>query len=132
MPAPLILIVDDQPFVADVTRMVLKHAGMDVLIATTAAEALEIWQRQKAEIDLLLADFDLDGRMTGEELAQEFRKDKPGLKSIILSAYPLDSRFKGRIEGIDFFQKPWDCNSVVAAVRKHLAGELASQAPLNQ
>src|SRR5207247_115991 len=95
---------------------VLKHAGMDVVVATTAAEAQSTWASRKAEIDLLVTDFELDGSVNGEQLARDFSADRPALKSIVLTAYPFDGRFKGRTEGVDFFQKPWDCQAVVKAI----------------
>jgi CheY-like chemotaxis protein len=72
MNAPLILVIDDEKFVAQATQMVLKHAGMEVVVATTTAEAQATWASRKAEIDLLVTDFDLDGNVNGEQLARDF------------------------------------------------------------
>jgi DNA-binding NtrC family response regulator len=128
MQTPTILIIDDEQFVAQATQMVLKHAGMKVVVATTAAEAQATWSTRKAEIDLLVTDFELDGSINGEELARDFSADRPALKSIVLTAYPFDARFRGRTEGVDFFQKPWDCQAVVRAI-KHLTAP-ATAAPV--
>ncbi len=121
MNAPLVLVIDDEKFVAQATQMVLKHAGMEVVVATTAAEALATWARRKAEIDLLVTDFELDGNVNGEQLARDFCADRPALRSVLLTASPFDGRFAGRTEGVDFFQKPWDCHVVVKAIHDLMA-----------
>jgi len=124
MTKPLILVVDDQVCVAQAARLLLEYAGMDVLIATSPSEATAIWERRKSEIGLLMADFDLDDPVTGEQLAKNFQADRPNLKSLIVSAYGLDQhRFPGRTEAVDFFQKPWDCGAVVLAVQRLLKTE---------
>ena len=112
----MILVIDDEQFVARATQMVLKHAGMEVMVATTTAEALSTWASRKQDIDLLVTDFELDGSVNGEQLARDFCADRPALKSIVLTAFPFDGRFKGRTEGVDFFQKPWDSCAVVKAI----------------
>jgi DNA-binding NtrC family response regulator len=130
MTRPLILVVDDQACVAQAARLLLEYAGMDVLTATTPAEAKGIWERHKSDVNLLLADFDLDDSITGEQLAKSFEADRPELKSLIVSAYALDDhRFPGRTEGVDFFQKPWDCGAIVSAVQWLLKNQAKALIP---
>src|SRR5262245_22098091 len=116
MHTPMILVIEDEKFVPQATEMVFKHAGLEVVVATPAAAALATWAKYKAEIDLLVTDFELDGGVNGEQLVKDFSADRHALKSVVLSAYPFDGRFKGRTEGVDFFQKPWDCHVVVKAI----------------
>src|SRR5262245_30741273 len=104
MNRPLILVVDDQVSVAQAARLFLEHAEMEVLIATSPSEAIALWESRKGDVNVLIADFDLQDPVTGEQLAKKFETDKPNLKSLILSAYAFDdSRFPGRVEGVDFF-----------------------------
>jgi CheY-like chemotaxis protein len=121
MKRPQILLVDDQPAVVQATKAVFNFAGIEVLAATTTSAALETWQGHKHEIDLVVSDYELDGETTGEQLIQLFRADKPDLKSILISAYPLDMKSCGRTEGVDFFQKPWDFKALIAAVNDRVA-----------
>ena len=117
----MIMVIDDEKFVAQATQMVLSNAGMEVVVATTAAEAQETWTRRKAEIDLLVTDFELDGSINGEQLARDFCAERPVLKSVLVTAHPFDDRFAGRTEGVDFFQKPWDSHAVVKAIHLLMA-----------
>jgi len=101
--------------------MVFKLAGFTVLSASSPNEALELWRSRSSEIEVLVADFELGDSVTGQQLSQALRAEKPDLKTILLSAYPLDRRFDGRVEGVDFFQKPYECDSLVRAVRRHIS-----------
>ncbi|MCI0535066.1 MAG: response regulator [Verrucomicrobiales bacterium] len=130
MTRPLILVVDDQPCVAQAARLLLEYAGMDVLVANSPAEATAIWQRRKSDIALLMTDFDLEDPVDGERLAQRFQAERPNLRSLVFSAYPLDElKFPGRIEGVDFFQKPWNCGAVISAVQWLLRNEEEASPP---
>ena len=118
MRAPLTLILDDDPNVARVTNLVFKAAGIKTLVATTATEAVSIWNSHKDEIALFVTEYELGGFVTGEQLVQIFLCDCPSLKSIILSSSsPSESVAKGRVEGMNFFQKPWSGKAVIAAAR---------------
>src|SRR5262245_18390595 len=118
MNRPLILVVDDQRSVAQAAQLVLEYAGMDVLVATSPAEATAIWKSRKADIHLLMTDFDLEDPVHGEQLARNFEADKPSLRSLIVTAHALDDHhFPGRTEGVDFLRKPWNASSVISAVK---------------
>ena len=120
-----ILIVDDEPAVLRAVAMVFKHAGFTVLTARDPEEALERWRSEKNEIGVVVADLVLNSSITGEQLCEFLRYESPGILTIVLTAYPLDSRRLGRIDGVNFFQKPFDVRAMVAAVGEFL------QLPLN-
>ena len=59
---PRILIVDDEPSMRDMLRIVLRRDGYDVVVAENGREALGILERDR--VDLLLSDIrmaDLNG-----------------------------------------------------------------------
>ena len=122
MKAPVVLVIDDEALVAQTLRMLLVHAGIEVLVVSSPLAAVETWNRYKSEIGLVISDFGLDTVVTGQELLQNFRADKPNLRTILLSGRPLDSQFGERTEGLDFFEKPFDSRALVAAVFRHLYG----------
>jgi DNA-binding NtrC family response regulator len=99
----------------------LERCYYRVLVATSATEALRVWEEQRGQIDLLLTDVVMPGRMTGNELVNELKRRKPGLKVIVTSGYSLE--FIGR----DFFHpdasflpKPYQPQTVAQLVRKTL------------
>jgi two-component system, cell cycle sensor histidine kinase and response regulator CckA len=83
----MILVVEDEDFVREVTCEVLLSAGYVVLRARTAAEAVRLFPRNGEGLQLLLTDVVLPGR-SGQALAEELRAISPGLKTIFISGYP--------------------------------------------
>jgi CheY-like chemotaxis protein len=66
-----VLLVEDEAFVRNVTAEVLESAGYSVVIARSAAEALEKFRGFSTPLDLLLSDVVMPG-ISGHELAREF------------------------------------------------------------
>jgi CheY-like chemotaxis protein len=83
---PMILLVEDEVFVREVTCEVLQSAGYKVLTAKNAAEALCICHLCGDEVKLLLTDVILPGE-TGLELARKLRKENPELKTLFVTGY---------------------------------------------
>jgi DNA-binding NtrC family response regulator len=80
-----ILLVDDEPDVRDVTALLLRRLGFDVLTAGTADEALALAQSPK-EIHLLMTDLSLTGAEgEGEALAASFTRIRPQARVLFIS-----------------------------------------------
>jgi len=122
MKLPVILLIDDEALVARSVAMLLKAAGFDVLVATSVAAAIEAWDGQQGEIELVITDWTLGHPTNGGQLVERFRADRPNLKSILCSAHPLQQLSTNRTEGVDYFQKPIAGSELVSAVRRALQG----------
>lgn len=85
-----VLLVEDEEQVLRLAVKVLEMRGYSVLKADSSREALTVSENHKGRIDLLLADVELDGDMTGTELATLLRRSRPGLRVLYTSGYPLD------------------------------------------
>ena len=83
-----ILLVEDEGFVRKVTADVLESAGYKLVIAGSAAEALEAHRRLSTPIHLLLADVVMPG-MSGCELAAEFQSLRPRIRVLLMSGYTV-------------------------------------------
>jgi CheY-like chemotaxis protein len=116
-----ILVVEDEPVLRELARMILKDYKYDVLEASTGHEALRVWEKHKGRIDLLLTDMVMPEGMTGRELADELRRQKPELKVIYTSGYSADVMgHENATREIKFLQKPYPPLELAQAVRECL------------
>jgi CheY-like chemotaxis protein len=81
-----ILLVEDEAFVRKVAAEILESAGYRLVIARSAAEALETYHECSKPVDLLLADVVMPG-MSGRELATEFESSYPRTRVLLMSGY---------------------------------------------
>jgi CheY-like chemotaxis protein len=98
---------------------ILETEGYRVQAASSGAEALELWRQQAGAFDVLLTDLVMPGGISGGQLAERLRTDKPGLRVIYMSGYPGDTASRGLAlhEGVNFLQKPFDPTHLTRAVR---------------
>ena len=80
-----ILLVDDDPMVAETTVSMLEVLGHRVTVASSAGIALELLGANPA-VDLVITDYAMPG-MTGKELAKRIREARPGLPVVLASGY---------------------------------------------
>ena len=88
-------------------------------------EALSIWEKHGAEIDLLLTDMILPDGLTGREVAKQLQARKPALKVIYVSGYSMESdgtTFRLR-PGTSFLQKPYQPQKLLQTIRENLDGK---------
>jgi signal transduction histidine kinase len=119
-----ILLVEDDVHVRFSVRTALSIFGYQVLEASTAAEALDIWHRRGPEINLLLTDLVLPGGMTGRQLAEQLLQLSPGLKVIYSSGYSseLASRHISLEDGVNFLAKPFEAQKLAHTIRRQIDG----------
>jgi len=111
-----ILVVEDQPATAQITRILLESWGYRVLEARGGVEALGIYDQCDGAIDLLLTDVIMPG-MNGPQLAEELLNRNPELRIVYMSGYPSDE-LKDRANA--FLPKPFNPASLSKMIRKEL------------
>ena len=72
----VILLVEDEPVVREVTRRVREHAGYEVIECNGPDEALSAANQNRDCVQLLLSDVVMPG-MNGPELARQLRQEHP-------------------------------------------------------
>jgi len=82
-----VLIVEDEATLREMARDILADCGYRILEASTGKEALEVWRKSAAEIDLLLTDMVMPEGVSGVNLAEWLLADRPDLKIIFTSGY---------------------------------------------
>ena len=119
-----VLVVEDEAPVRSIVRTMLERSGFEVLEAGSGIEALAIWHQRHADINLLLTDVVMPVGLSGQELAEKFRAQKPGLKVLYTSGYSPRAVGNGIAtlsEGA-FLEKPFDAARLADAVRRALDG----------
>jgi two-component system cell cycle sensor histidine kinase/response regulator CckA len=123
-----ILLVEDEIGLLELVRDILQHYHYRVLIASSGAEALRIWDGCNGQVDLLMTDMVMPGGMTGGELAAELKKRKPGLKVIYASGYSSALTGKDFAQGDNIFlAKPYQPVQVARLIRNTLDGSVKAQ-----
>jgi CheY-like chemotaxis protein len=125
-----ILFVDDEMMLAGIGQQMLKKLGYDVVARTSPVEALELFKAKPDHFDLVVTDQTMPG-MTGDALARELMRIRPGLPVIICTGYSqsIDERRAAEMGIRGFVMKPILINSIAVAVRKALAAQPAPAAP---
>ena len=119
--APVILLVEDELVVREVTREVLQHAGYRVLECSSAKEALQLAMNPATEIDLLLTDVVMP-EMNGADLAACLLRMRPELVAVFMSGYAeSEVAKKMNRSSAMHIQKPFTVRSLLARVADALA-----------
>ncbi|MEX2472318.1 MAG: PAS domain S-box protein [Gemmatimonadota bacterium] len=123
----MILVVDDEPGVRNVTRRVLERAGFQVVAAGDVGEAVAALD-QEGPFDLVLTDLSLpDG--DGKDVAGRTGERLPGVPVVLMSGYSERSEQDDLLQhsGIsDYLSKPFTRDQLLDAVRSTLEGRSGS------
>ena len=116
-----VLLVEDEPGVANLVRNVLSTAGYRVLSATDPAVARAIAEEGPEAIDLLLTDVVMPG-MGGRELAEELGPRRPEMRVLYMSGYTPDVAVRHGVSEatVGFVQKPVSPTALLWRVREAL------------
>jgi CheY-like chemotaxis protein len=114
-----ILFVEDETNVRELMQKVLERYGYQLHCASSAAEALDLWSRHKASVDLLVTDMIMPGTMGGRELAKLLLLDQPQLKVLFCSGYTDEMRGSDSHSDsqTNFLNKPFDLEDLLRKVR---------------
>jgi two-component system cell cycle sensor histidine kinase/response regulator CckA len=84
-----ILIVDDEEIVHKLIRVALNGSVDAVLLeANDAAGALKVAREHSGNLDLLISDIVMPGRMNGIEMAAQLSPARQEMKVVLMSGYP--------------------------------------------
>lgn len=118
---PLVLVVEDEPGLRDVVRVVLEGDGFRVETAADGQQGLE--RACALHPDLIVLDMGLP-RLTGEEVVAALRvqyADPCPPPIVAMSASGAVAQRARRIGAVSFLTKPFDLDDLSAAVRRALA-----------
>ncbi len=102
-----ILVVDDDPIIADSLVRFLEHEGYACAIALDGREAIEALTKAKDPFNVVLTDVSMP-RVSGMELLDEIRTNHPATVAVMLTGYgTIESAMTSIRQGaFDFLSKP--------------------------
>ena len=111
-----VLVVDDEPSLAELLSSVLRYEGWSVQTAGTGAEAVRAGREFRPDavvLDIMLPDFD------GVEVMRRLRAELPGVCVLFLTARDaVEDRVAGLTAGgDDYVTKPFSLEEVLARLR---------------
>jgi two-component system NtrC family sensor kinase len=109
----VVLVVEDEPGVLDMTVDSLRELGYATVTATTAQAALQRL-RELDRVDLLFSDVTMPGGMSGLQLSVEARRLRPDLKVLLTSGFVGDF---DDAQDIPLLTKPYDRGQLATQVR---------------
>lgn len=114
-----VLVVDDEPQVLSITRNLLEHQGCRVLSADKGMEALEVIERHKGNLDIVILDIQMPD-LTGDKVYSRLKKIKPDLKVLISSGYEEYTALKDiSLEPSDrFIKKPFRMSELMLKIKE--------------
>ncbi len=114
-----VLVVDDEPAIAELQKTMLGRRGYEVVAFNDPARALEAFERDPAGFDLVITDMTMPG-MTGDTLAARVREVSPTVAIIVCTGFSekMDQE-KAEAIGVDMLlSKPVDSLRLEKSVRE--------------
>jgi CheY-like chemotaxis protein len=108
-----VLIIDDEPQVADVTRRMLETRGHAVQVAIDPEDALRIWRDGRASLDLVICDVVMT-HMRGPELIARMSEAGAPPRVLFITGYSEEAVHAGL--GYPVLAKPFAADELLRAV----------------
>jgi CheY-like chemotaxis protein len=116
----VILFADDDEICLDVGVKILQKLGYSVLQARDGQEALEVFEKNKNTVDLVILDMQMPHN--GGRAFDQLKQIKSDVKVLIASGYADDHRIREMFKQgcIGFIQKPFSINILSKKIAKAL------------
>ena len=103
-----ILVVEDDEALREMTAYMLKKLGFSVLSAASGEQALDLFRRRHAEVDLVLLDVVL-GDVTGDEVMRNMQELSPEVKVLVTSGFRKEDEPRQLLDAgaLGFLKKPF-------------------------
>jgi len=125
-----VIVVDDDPDVRWTTAEQFREIGCTVIEADSGRAALAMLERDEP-CDLMVVDLMMPG-LSGTDTVRLARRTRPALKALFVSGYTDRSRFERELGNDVVLKKPFEPETLVAAVQTALHPERDNVVPLRR
>ena len=114
-----VLLIDDEEMIVDVGRQMLEKLGYKVLTAKNGKEAIEIYQKNKEKVDIVILDVIMPG-LSGGETYDRLKKIDHNVDVLLASGYGINRQISEILErGCNgFIQKPFNMKQLSRKIRE--------------
>ena len=119
-----ILLVDDEDMIIDIGEQLLEKMGYTAVIARNGKEAIDIYEKNKDKIDIVILDMIMPD-MSGGDTFDRMREIKSDVKVLLSSGYSISGQATEILErGCDgFIHKPFNMKQLSRKLREILDKE---------
>ena len=116
-----VLLVDDEEMIVEVGQAMLENLGYRALTAGSGREALDLYEKQKGEIDLVILDIIMPD-MGGSETFDRLKAINGNVNVLLSSGYSINGRVTEIMDRgcIGFIQKPFSIKALSIKLREAL------------
>lgn len=125
-----ILIVDDEPAIANSTEMLLANLGYKVTAFTDSPSALKAIKNSPFDFELIISDYTMPN-ITGPEIVKDLKKAGINIPIILTSGF-FSHEMEEEIQALNvsaLLRKPVDTYHLTDAIRKALAHQEDNESP---
>ncbi|MBN2468023.1 MAG: sigma-54-dependent Fis family transcriptional regulator [Deltaproteobacteria bacterium] len=114
-----ILVVDDEPKMRHILRIILEEAGYSVCEAQNGVEALEIINQNRCGV--VFTDLKMDG-MDGMEVLRRVKESHPEIPVVVITAFgSIESAVEAmKADALDYIVKPFEEEKILLTAERSL------------
>jgi CheY-like chemotaxis protein/signal transduction histidine kinase len=119
-----ILVVDDEYNIRSMMKEIMEMSGLKVFTAGNGQDGVDIYQRNKKDIDLIVMDMVMPV-MDGRAAFNEIRKIDPQQKIFIISGYSQREDLQDMLDNgaVGFLRKPFQVKEIVEKINEILSSK---------
>ncbi len=117
----IILIVDDENMILEISAEMLKTIGYEVLTTQSGKEAIDVYRKNRERISLVILDMIIPG-MNGGETYDRLKKLNPDIQVLLSSGYSINGEATKILDRgcSGFIQKPFSIKQLSQKIREIL------------
>ncbi|MBW1995286.1 MAG: PAS domain S-box protein [Deltaproteobacteria bacterium] len=118
----MLLVVDDEEMILDVSKQMLEKLGYRVLTAKSLKEAIDIFAEHKDRIDGVVLDMIMPGA-SGGMVYERLKEMNPQVRVLLSSGYSMDDKAKEILNkgAAGFIQKPFNIQLLSQKIKEILS-----------
>jgi CheY-like chemotaxis protein len=114
-------VVDDEKLILELAGSILKSQGHETILCADGYTAIDLYQKESEQIDLVILDMMMPN-ISGVETFAALRAINPSARIMLSSGYSKDGQAQSLLDAgaVDFVQKPFTISQLTLKVSQAL------------